>query len=160
MTKIKHMKHTLKCLFVTTHVSVAITSCTEDQKEDAATPIKNLVTTAGYTCKVDGVDFTADSSRVNMYNDGFSIIAFKAGATSFEFNLYNSAIGTHTLTPRGSEEASYIVGQNVYVSQAGSITISTLDSATSTATGIFNFVAFGLGDSTTKTIASGLFSIK
>ncbi len=154
------MKHILKCLFVATLVSVAITSCTEDQKEEATTPIKNLVTTAGFTCKVDGVDFTADSSRVNMYNGGFSIIAFKAGATSFEFNLNNPAIGTHTLTPRGSEEAAYVAGQNVYVSQAGSVTITTLDSATSTTTGIFNFVAFGLSDSTTKTITAGLFSIK
>jgi hypothetical protein len=93
---------------------------------------------------------------MNMYNGGFSIIAFKAGATSFEFNLNNPAIGTHTLTPRGSEEAAYVAGHNVYVSQAGSVTISTLDSAN----GIFNFVAFGLSDSTTKTNTAKLFSFK
>jgi hypothetical protein len=34
-----------------------------------------------------------------MYNGGFSIIAFKAEATSFKFNLNYPAIGTYTLTP-------------------------------------------------------------
>lgn len=155
------MNKTTLSLLATAFMILSLNACT---KEDSETNKTNATTnttgggaTAAFACKIDGTDFTADSSRVNFYSGGFSIMAFKAGTTAFEINLNNPAIGTHTFTG-GTEGATYITGQTFYTSQSGTVTISAIDSAA--ATGTFNFVGLNSADSTTKTFSAGTFTVK
>ncbi len=156
------MSKTNLSLLATAFIILSLNACT---KEDTETAKTNATTstgggaTAAFACKIDGTDFTADSSRVNFYSGGFSIMAFKSGTTAFEINLNNPAVGTHPLTG-GAESATYITGQTFYTSQTGTVTISAIDSATTTASGTFNFVGLNPADSTTKTFSAGTFSVK
>lgn len=157
------MSKTTLSLLATAFMILSLNACTKEDSETAKTNATTSTTgggaTAAFACKIDGANFTADSSRVNFYSGGFSIMAFKAGTTAFEINLNNPAIGTHPLTG-GTEGATYIDGQTFYSSQAGSATISAIDSAAATASGTFNFVGLNPADSTTKTFSAGTFSVK
>jgi hypothetical protein len=126
----------------------------DDEKQKTNAP----AVSAGFKCKIDGADFTADSSRLNFYNGGFAVIAFKDGSTAFEFDLESPAVRTHNV-PTGSEFATYVTSNGYFVSSSGEVVVNSMDSAAGKISGTFSFSGISTARET-KNITDGTFSIQ
>lgn len=150
------MKKFIPVLLLSGALLLGVTACKKDNAEASQVNTPNG-TTPAFTCKIDGTLFIADSSRLNLYRSGFSIIAFKAGSTAFEINLTAPPVRTHSLAAGGSEAATYILSNDFFVNQSGNLTITAFDSTAKSTSGTFTFV--GSHNSVNKTFTEGRFSI-
>jgi hypothetical protein len=133
-----------------------LTSCEkEETKKETPTPLTPVG--KGFTCKIDGVQFTADSSRVNFYSGGATVIAYKGGTTAIEINTIVPIVSNKPFSAR--RMLTYIDGTSFFLSSTGNLDVTAADSASANATGTFNCIAVNANDSMqVKVITEGSFS--
>lgn len=146
-------------ILVAAAFTFTFTGCKKDEAEKSNASNNNGGgTSAAFACKIDGTAFTADSTRVNTYNGGFSIMAFKNGATTFELNLKEPAVGNHSFAAGSGEAATYITASAYFANQSGQLTVTAFDAIAHKTSGSFSFV--GANGADTKTITEGVFDIQ
>lgn len=150
----------MKHLFLATYTfAIGLLLLTSCEKEETETKIPTPITPAGkgFTCKIDGVQFTADSSRVSFYSGGATVIAYKGGTTAIEINTIVPIVSNNPFSAR--RMLTYIDGTSFFLSSTGNLDVTAADSASATATGTFNCIAVNANDSTqAKVITEGSFS--
>lgn len=133
-------------------------ACKKEESKDNSPANGGGGAAASFTCKIDGILFTADSARINTYTGGFSIMAFKAGTTAFEINLKDPAVGKHSLAAGGNEAATYVTSSAYFANTAGEVAIAALDANAKTGNGTFYFT--GANGTDAKNFTEGVFNIK
>ncbi len=133
-------------------------ACKKEESKDNSSPNGGGTSVAGFSCKIDGTAFTADSARINTYSGGFSIMAFKGGSTAFEINLKEPAVGKHSLAAGSNEAATYVTSSAYFVNTAGEVAITAFDATAKTGNGTFYFT--GANGSDAKNFTEGAFNIK
>lgn len=158
----------MKKLFLST-ISMAIlfASCSKDASTNTTTTPSNLGCSApsnGFTCKIDGTDFVADSASYGWYpfnGARMRMSIYKGGREQFAFYILDTVVGTKTYpikvtAARGEVDGYYLFGTTdlrPYQSDSFTITMN----SDKTVCGTFKTTAKNATSSASNSITVGSF---
>lgn len=157
-----------KLILSTISLALLFASCSKDASTSTPTPTQtNLgcnATTNGFTCKIDGTDFVADSANYGWYpfnGARMRMGVYKGGREQFAFYILDTVVGTKTYpikvtAARGEVDGYYSFGTTdlrPYQSDSFTITMN----SDRTVCGIFKTTAKNALSSASNTITVGSF---
>jgi len=155
-----------KLILLSISLVILFSSCSKDASTTTPTP-SNLgcsATTNGFTCKIDGTDFVADSANYGWYpfnGARMRMGVYKGGREQFAFYILDTVVGTKTYpikqtAVRGEVDGYYSFGTTDLRSyQSDSFTITM--NSDKTVCGTFKTTAKNAVSSASNTITVGSF---
>jgi hypothetical protein len=155
-----------KLILLSISLVILFSSCSKDASTTTPTP-SNLgcsATTNGFTCKIDGTDFVADSANYGWYpfnGARMRMGVYKGGREQFAFYILDTVVGTKTYpikltAARGEVDGYYSFGTTdlrPYQSDSFTITMN----SDKTVCGTFKTTAKNAVSSASNTITVGSF---
>jgi hypothetical protein len=133
--------------------TILAVSC-KKKSEDSSTPTP---TTTGFTCKINGTDFTADSASWTANGTQTFIMAYKGGSAAFEINLAGVTATSYPVQMGTNDFIYWPTSANYSGGTDGSVTISTYDKTALQISGSFGTINTS-GPGGTFTISAGNFT--
>lgn len=144
-------------IIILTLAIFAVTASSCKKKSDDTTPASPSPATSGFTCKVNGTAWTADSAIWTNSSIQTFILAYKGGTASFEINLSGITANTYNVLP-GTNDFIYWPSSTAFSGGSnGSVIISTYDNTAKQLTGTFSTINTS-GPGGTFTISEGVFT--
>jgi hypothetical protein len=148
------MKH--KAFLIAIMISAAaVTSCSK--KNNDSTPSTPSPATTGFTCKVNGTGWTADSATWTKSTTQTFILAYKGGNAEFEINLAGVTATTYNVSAGTNDFIYWPTTTSFSGGSNGSIVISTYDNTANQLTGTFGTISTN-GPGGSFTISEGVFT--
>lgn len=155
-----------KLILSTISLAILFASCSKDASTSTPTPT-NLgcnATSNGFTCKIDGTDFVADSASYGWFpfnGARMRMSIYKGGREQFAFYILDTVVGTKTYAikptaARGEVDGYYLFGTTdlrAYQSDSFTITMN----SDKTVCGTFITTAKNQTTSASNTITVGSF---
>jgi hypothetical protein len=164
----KSVKYSYHIVWIFVLVIVA-TGC---KKDESSSPSTSPTINGQFTCKVNGIDWTANTSLVTTYmSNTLNIAANLTQGTTGEMMTLNliNVTGTGTSTLAGTFGTSYAqftrtVGTSsetfmTSASSTGTVTITTLNTTTKNIVGTFSFTAKSITTSSAVSVTNGAFNL-
>lgn len=163
------MKHFFLLLFTTCLLLFTLSNCTTSTNtpSPAGGGGNGGGSGGGFTCNINGQPFVASTAYAYRQGDGITIQGSDSTGKYVSLQLDDHTIGNHTLSYRATDIGIYkAVGVSAYLHSSsalyglntGSISLSSINTNTNSATGTFNFGAYDILAQTSVTITNGMFT--
>jgi hypothetical protein len=166
------MKKNLFTLLTMSSITIFLSmySCKKDNDKTGSTSSTSTTSTSSstsasnsFTCKINGVHFSADSAIADFYNEGMTVYAFKNDTTVVSLVVDKPLLGNHPMDEFETNNVGYYLSpQSSILTEChyGSVNISAANETAKTATGTFSFQDDELASESNVKVTEGVFSIK